>query len=658
MVESSYKHNYEYLSIEEVKSIISGTFVQGTTSIGGELATKSDIDKLITAADKRLTSMVPSTAANNEFVCFFECVNNEDFPDDLQHRWIEITPTNAGNFPETGGTINVTGSYGLTGSLGTRKVVGYINDTITVGRNTTTSTKSGSKTYYYNNNSGTAPSATVTWTQDAHIEQFTYEYEFKIGLTKDDITHNQIDIQFSANEYEKSSSKAIYFKSVKNKINESGDVVNSENVKISTQGTYNNHFVESISNDQNVIYIYPESKNTSYRDAITTGIVFTNGQSDKKIDCKINVFHMANEMKFFYNDAFKLTVSWDSSQGKDLDTAVYADLNDSKLDYNQNYVGGRESFVNQRQRTYLFTSGDENKSGAEEIFVDMARISEWLKIHGSEKSKIDGKTILESLTDNNNVVSIKIPIYCNWYGQKIGENATLTITQYNCDSDNRKVEVRNKKIVLTGYSEISSNDYKVYCFAGDKKSNINYGGMTNGTSYYRLDSYTQVAELTYYVNDSNDGYYTISTNYYDPNDFQKGYTWGDEPHVSVSEKNVSVSGQTINVDYAIDFSNTEAKDYNGTIRSFLSLQNKNGGVLYTNSHHNENVAKGDSPCYSYKNENGLFYFNKKIQFSQLDGIDGDGFDGDVYVRFVEYWWDIKKQAYHAEWQLLDVVNIK
>ena len=181
MEESSYKHNYEYLSIEEAKSIISGTFVQGTTSIGGELATKSDIDKLITAADKRLTSMVPSTVADNEFVCFFECINNEDFPDDLQHRWIEITPTNAGNFPETGGTISVTGSYGLTGSLGTRKVVGYINDTITVGRNTTTSTKSGSKTYYYNDNPDTAPSATVTWTQDAHVEVFTYTYDLKIG---------------------------------------------------------------------------------------------------------------------------------------------------------------------------------------------------------------------------------------------------------------------------------------------------------------------------------------------------------------------------------------------------------------------------------------------------------------------------------------------
>lgn len=80
MEESSYKHNYEYLSIEEAKAIINGTFVQGTTNIGGELATKADIDELLTAADKKLTSIVPSTEVSNEFVCFFECVDNRVDP--------------------------------------------------------------------------------------------------------------------------------------------------------------------------------------------------------------------------------------------------------------------------------------------------------------------------------------------------------------------------------------------------------------------------------------------------------------------------------------------------------------------------------------------------------------------------------------------------
>lgn len=107
MEESSYKHNYEYLSIEEAKAIINGTFVQGTTNIGGELATKDDIDKLLTAADKKLTSIVPSTEVSNEFVCFFECVDNRVDPTGVhvtniiiqvgQNQKIkyELTPSNA-----------------------------------------------------------------------------------------------------------------------------------------------------------------------------------------------------------------------------------------------------------------------------------------------------------------------------------------------------------------------------------------------------------------------------------------------------------------------------------------------------------------------------------------------------------------------------------
>ena len=107
MEESSYKHNYEYLSIEEAKAIINGTFVQGTTNIGGELATKADIDKLLTAADKKLTSIVPSTGVSNEFVCFFECVDNRVDPTGVhvtniiiqvgQNQKIkyELTPSNA-----------------------------------------------------------------------------------------------------------------------------------------------------------------------------------------------------------------------------------------------------------------------------------------------------------------------------------------------------------------------------------------------------------------------------------------------------------------------------------------------------------------------------------------------------------------------------------
>ncbi len=186
MEESIYKHNYEYLSIEEAKAIVNGTFVQGTTNIGGELATKGDIGKLLDTVNKKLTSIVPSTEFDNEFICFFECEDIETFPDDLKHRWIEVSPIQF-TFPADGGSVKITGSYGLTGTLGTRKKVGDIADTITADANATPSTKSGSKTYYYNNDQSQTPTAKVSWTQPGRAEEFpkewTYVFQYNISDT-------------------------------------------------------------------------------------------------------------------------------------------------------------------------------------------------------------------------------------------------------------------------------------------------------------------------------------------------------------------------------------------------------------------------------------------------------------------------------------------
>lgn len=105
MEESSYKHNYEYLSIEEAKAIINGTFVQDSTSIGGELATKADIDTLLDAANKHMTSIVAGDG--NEYVCYFEWASNRVDPTGVhvtnmiiqigqsQAIQYELTPSNA-----------------------------------------------------------------------------------------------------------------------------------------------------------------------------------------------------------------------------------------------------------------------------------------------------------------------------------------------------------------------------------------------------------------------------------------------------------------------------------------------------------------------------------------------------------------------------------
>lgn len=110
----------------------------------------------------------------------------EEFPDDAQHRWIRVQPESS-QISVDGGTINVTGSYGLTGSYGTEKKVGDITDTIVIESNSSQEPKSGSKTYHYNNNQFDTPTAEITWTQPGRSEEFpeewTYVFEYNISDT-------------------------------------------------------------------------------------------------------------------------------------------------------------------------------------------------------------------------------------------------------------------------------------------------------------------------------------------------------------------------------------------------------------------------------------------------------------------------------------------
>ena len=735
MEESIYKHNYEYLSIEEAKSIIGGTFIQGTTNIGGELATKADIDGLLKGADKKLTSIVPVTDTSNEFICFFECEDIETFPDDLEHRWIEvspiqftfpadggsvkitgsygltgtlgtrkkvgdiadtitadanatpstksgsktyyynndqsqtptakvswtqpnkdeefpddeahrwirvqpessqvsvdggtinitgsygltgtygtekkvgditdtivvesnstqdqksgsktyhynnnqsdtptakitwtqpgraeefpddeahrwieITPTNAGNFTEAGGTITVTGSYGLTGSFGTRKTVGNINDTITVEKNTTTQTKSGSKTYYYNNTPGTNPSATVTWTQDAHIESFTYTYEFKIGLSQDEITKDTLTLLFESTQHGEGSKVPVYYKSIKKKINESGQVVETTNVDIrKSEGTTNNSVVEI---NNGVIYVYPKAENSSLVDKRFDNYTFTNDNGNK---CHIQFIQNTAGIKVLSCDMVKFTYKW--SDGLDLDQAVYVNVNhpDISDDDYSGYSGTAES--NKVLKQFLKFAGDNSGTGNEYTIVEFNSLQKWLQLHKDEQSSIPGKTIIESLTDNNGISSIKIDLYANWYIY-IGSNTYIQYTAYNKDGDNQKIDVDkdNKQFILTGYQEIDSFQQNFVCHS--------YGRELWGYPYPRKN-YTKIGEFIVYLNNnkvafqSNEGDYNkwqpgVVTQYATPSSIDYQYSMtdnNDKCNVTVNLKDFTCDKLSDDDKFSID----------------------------------------------------------------------------------------------------------
>ena len=472
-------------------------------SVSNEYITKSAAIQIADDKGYNVTSDL-SQYLDNECIDVFSVKIKEEFPDDLEHRWIEITPTNAGNFPETGGTINVTGSYGLTGSLGTRKVVGYINDTITVERNTTTSTKSGSKTYYYNNNSGTAPSATVTWTQDAHIEQFTYKYEFKIGLSQDKITEDVLSLIFESTQYGESSAVPVYYKSVKNKINEAGEIVETKEVAIRlSEGTTNNSVV-TISSGR--INVYPKSENKSITERRADDYIFTNDNGKK---CHIWFVQDVDGIKVLSCDAVKFTYNWNN--GRDLDQAVYVNTNHPALGDGV-YSGFGGSLPSKYGIDwFLKFAGDNMGKGNEYTLVEFSNLQKWLNQHKDQQSSIPGKTILESLTDDNGLSSIKIDLYANWYNE-IGDNTHISYTLYNKSGDNQQIDVdaSKKDFILTGYQEKYSFQQKFTCHSFGRELHSSPSPRKN---------YTKIGEFIVYLNSNK---ISFQSNVDDYNKWQPG----------------------------------------------------------------------------------------------------------------------------------------
>lgn len=852
MEESNYKHNYEYLSIEEAKTIVNGTFVQGTTNIGGELATKADIDGLLATANKRLTSIVPSTEVDNEFICFFECenietfpdewtyvfhydvsgtsgssstptswtkqynvdgqqINNnlvlngitsykiktgslgtvqrenvsysgqvgspsgynyseqeatgsghltqdgsgkqlqwsytqnanvkvwnisadktslsfpanggtrsvqittwytwqynnnnnqkfdqntttenitaeantlqqqktwtkiitknnksvsiqctqegaqEQFPDDLQHRWIrvqpessqisvdggtinvtgsygltgtfgterkigditdtivvesnstqgqksgsktyhynnnqsdtptakitwtqpgraeefpddeahrwiEITPTNAGNFTEAGGTITVTGSYGLTGSFGTRKTVGQINDTITVERNTTTQTKSGSKTYYYNNTHGTNPSATVTWTQDAHVESFTYRYYIYIGQNADTIQQERMQLVWQSDQYNQSSKKTVFVKAYKNKINEHNQIVSTDSVEYGIKDeVLNNQF--TITDSKNgQIYCYPLKENSSYQDSkIGSFIVYIKESED--VSCKVNLIQDRKGIQIISGDAVMFTYNW--NEGTDLDQATFVNLN-LKGDHNDNYAG-YSGYVRKEYENILYFAGDNTGKGNEYAFIDFKNIAKYLIEHRDDQSSIIGKTILQSLTDDNGTIKIQCDLYTNWYVKKLTENITLSYSVYNKDSEDAAVTTSNKQFILTGYTQINNSSDQALCYA-EGKTNVRHDANVK-------DGYTLSAKFTYYLDS---GVFAFETNKDNVGKWHKGAVL-NPVKCNPSYSNVQFTNDGNNINFSISIDSIGAPDYfdkNCIVWIKPRIQQKGGSLSY------------------------------------------------------------------------------
>ena len=435
----------------------------------------------------------------------------EEFPDDAEHRWIEVSPTES-TISASGGVITVTGSYGLTGTYGTRKKIGDISDTITIEANTETTTKSGSKTYYYNNNQFDTPTADITWTQEAYVEQYTYTYDIKVGLDSSNITNDSVTVVFGSDEYGQDNKKSIYVKAVKNKVTSSGIVESTEDVNFSIRQYNSDKFV--MQHGDKVLNVYATQENTSFSDKNVTSFQIYIDESGENY-CYVTLVQEKKGIQVISGDAIMFTYNW--TTGKDLDQATYV-ITNSDSDGHYNYSGyfGR---IDGAQSKFLYFAGDNTGRGNEYAFVDFKSIAKWLEENGGEQSNIPGKTILEANTGSDGLVSIQCNLYTVWYNTKESEDITLSYTVYDKTSDNASVKAdnNNKTFILTGYTQHGdSNNSPALCYA-------------HGTRLHKINPdtcYTLSAKFVYYFNS---GVFTFQTNDGNVEKWQKGYEYTKYP---------------------------------------------------------------------------------------------------------------------------------
>lgn len=435
----------------------------------------------------------------------------EEFPDDAEHRWIEVSPTES-TISASGGVITVTGSYGLTGTYGTRKKIGDISDTITIEANTETTTKSGRKTYYYNNNQFDTPTADITWTQEAYVEQYTYTYDIKVGLDSSNITNDSVTVVFGSDEYGQDNKKPIYVKAVKNKVTSSGIVESTEDVNFSIRQYNSDKFV--MQHGDKVLNVYATQENTSVSDRNVTSFQIYIDESGENY-CYVTLVQEKKGIQVISGDAIMFTYNW--TTGKDLDQATYV-ITNSDSDGHYNYSGyfGR---IDGAQSKFLYFAGDNTGRGNEYAFVDFKSIAKWLEENGGQQSDIPGKTILEANTGSDGLVSIQCNLYTVWYNTKESEDITLSYTVYDKTSDNASVRAdnNNKTFILTGYTQHGdSNNSPALCYAhGTRLHNINPDTC-----------YTLSAKFVYYFNS---GVFTFETNDGNVEKWQKGYEYTKYP---------------------------------------------------------------------------------------------------------------------------------
>lgn len=491
---------------------------------------------------------------------------SEEFPDDEEHRWIEVSPTQF-TFPADGGSVDITGSYGLTGTFGTRKKVGDITDTITVDANVTASSKSGSKTYYYNNDQSQTPTVEVSWTQPK--VDTTQLIIPKFSTDGNTWTTTPMVLSWEA---ENTNALTYYYRvEVITKNASTGEIISTTNfdkIGYTIVNQNGDHFNASING--NKVTVRPISANTSYTDTIKTILSITplGKETNYEFFGQSTFIHQYKGVKIENADMVVFTFGWNT--GKDLDCATY--VNDHVVGNEKTYAGWYGGAVNSNRggNEYLMFAGDNMGTGKEYTCVDFNALARYIERYADDPSTVNGKKLKESFIDGDGNFVITIDIYNNWFNTKDTEAIELNYSTYNYTQKSIIPTINSsetdKTFTITGATLIKTNSDNAICHA-------NYGNNYTNVK----GCYTKTAEFVYYLNS---GQFYIKTNKDNVSLWNKGFSYEED----IKDYNTKYSNQTSfndgNINYSIQIDSINLPKNGADINNYISvgISNKNNSA--------------------------------------------------------------------------------
>ena len=380
-------------------------------------------------------------------------------------------------------------------------------------------------------------------------EVFTYKYFIKVGYKLDTLLKDRIQLVWQNDQYSQSSKKTFYIKSFKCKINERGETVATEQTGYSLRHNSSGSDNFSISNHNistglGQVDCFPIEENTSYQSQKSIGFQVYN-EEDGTVFCYVNLIQDKKGIQIVSGDAVMFTYNWDN--GTDLDQATFVNLN-LPASNDHNYAGYFGRIISEYWKI-LYFAGDNTGTGNEYAFIDFKEISKYINEHMDDQSSIDGKTILQSLTDDNGAIKIQCDLYTNWYRAKQQENITLSYSVYNKDSEDASVTTQDKQFVLNGYTKIKDSSDQALCYASGSQNVSNNVNVKDG--------YTLSAKFIYYLDS---GVFAFETNKDDVGKWHKGTNFR-AVRSNASYSNVQFTKGDNNIDFSISIDSVNEPDY-------------------------------------------------------------------------------------------------